>query len=157
MKGMTTLEHLTGSRSMPVKNNIEEGSVKRFAIAIGEPLRVYTDEDYAAKTPHQKIIAPPTFPRTLDYGEIDGLNLPKAGVIHGEQTFYYKRPLYAGDVVYAHCELLSFQLKQSRSGRLGIINIKQYGYEDKDEDNLIFTSLRTLILTEKLLKEAENA
>lgn len=150
------LDHLIGKRSTPIKNKIEEGAIKRFAMAIGDPQRIYFDEEFARTTPHKKIVAPPTFPRTIDFGEIEGLNLPAAGLIHGEQTFKYKCPLYAGDIVYASCELLSFQKKQGMQGLIGILKIKQYGYKNENENNIIFSSVRTLILTEQLLKEVND-
>lgn len=145
-----------GVRSTPIKNYIEYGAIKSFAIAIGEPLSIYLDEQYAKTTPHEKIMAPPTFPRTLDYGKIEGLEFPVAGLLHGEQTFSYKRTLYAGDVIYCCFEVFSIEQKERKAGRLGILKVKQYGFETKDMKERIFTTIRTLILTEKLLKRVEE-
>ena len=138
--------------SQRVKNEIEKGAIKKFALAIGENLPIYTDEDFAKKTPHGRIIAPPTFPRTLEYGEIKGLHLPPAGLIHGEQVYHYERPLYAGDVVYGQCQLLSVEKKQTRSGQMLFVKLKQYGFDEQNKE--IFTSEKTLLLTEKLLMDA---
>lgn len=143
-----------GRYSQRVKNVIEKGAIKKFALAIGEDLPIYTDEDFAEKSPHGKIIAPPTFPRTLEYGEIEGLDLPAAGLIHGEQVYHYKRPLYAGDVVYGQCQLLSVEKKQTRSGPLWFVKLKQYGFDEQNKE--IFTSEKTLLLTEKLLMDTRR-
>ncbi len=147
-------EEKVGSYSKPVRNEITAAAIKQFALAIGEPLPIYIDESVAKRLPHGKIIAPPTFPRTLQFGEIEGFILPAAGLIHGEQTYHYKRPLFAGDVVYGQTQLLSLSEKQSRTGKMLLIKLKQVGYLDPtDEKSEVFTSIRTLIMVEKLLKE----
>ncbi|MRG84914.1 MaoC family dehydratase N-terminal domain-containing protein [Salinibacillus xinjiangensis] len=148
-------ESFFGIRSQPVKNVIEAKSIKRFARAIGDDSPIYLDEEYAKTSPHGQIIAPPTFPRTLDYGQIEGVEFPKEGMLHGEQTFHYKRPLYAGDEIYCCYELYSFDRKQGKKGALGILKVKQYGCKDQKLEEQIFTSIRTLIFTEKVLKEVE--
>lgn len=53
------------------------------------------DEEYARSTRYGRIIAPPTFSRTFDYGVIPDLQFKREGLIHGEQHFEYYRPLYA--------------------------------------------------------------
>lgn len=141
-------EHLIGSISVPVKNKIEKEAIKTFIQAIGEPLSIYHSSI------HQKMIAPPTFVRTLDFGKIEGLTLPKAGLIHGEQTYHYTRPIYEDDVIYGQCQLLS--LNKKKNGKLLFIQLKQVGYSESVKmENEVFTSIRTLVMTERLLREVE--
>ncbi|NEU31397.1 MaoC family dehydratase [bacterium LRH843] len=144
-------EKLVGTCSVPVKNKIDKEEIKKFALAIGEPLPIYIDEQFAKQSKHGRILAPPTFPRTLDFGEIKGMKLPSAGLIHGEQMYQYTRPLYEGEIIHGQCQLLACEKKQSRNGTMLLIKLKQTGFDE--DENEIFTSIRTLIMTEKLLKE----
>jgi hypothetical protein len=68
-----------GKRSNKVKNLVERGAVKKFAEAIGDVHPIYIDVETGSNSRFQNNIAPPTFPRTFDYGVIEGLNLPNKG------------------------------------------------------------------------------
>jgi acyl dehydratase len=94
-----------GRRSTKVKNVVERGAVKKFAEAIGDLHPIYFDEETGRNSRFQNNIAPPTFPRTFDYGAIEGLKLPEKGLIHGEQTFHYERPLLVGEEIVCYSEV----------------------------------------------------
>ena len=74
------------------------GAGRRFAEAIADPSPLYTDGGVAAEGRYGRLLAPPTFPRTFDYGHVDGLRLPVAGLIHGEFTISYERPLLVAEL-----------------------------------------------------------
>ncbi|WP_026974739.1 MaoC family dehydratase N-terminal domain-containing protein [Alicyclobacillus contaminans] len=105
-------EPFVGRSSSPVRNEVERGAIRKFADAIGDPNPVYRDVEAAGG----RLIAPPTFSRTFDYGRIPDLPLPSAGLIHGEQMFEYFRPIYSGDVLYCTSTLREVR---ERNGRLG--------------------------------------
>ncbi|MBA4116191.1 MAG: MaoC family dehydratase N-terminal domain-containing protein, partial [Rubrobacter sp.] len=65
-----SLEQFIGQRSEPVMNVVEKGAVRKFAEAIGDLNPLYMDEEVAKASRYGRLIAPPTFPRTFDYGEI---------------------------------------------------------------------------------------
>src|SRR3954453_23843196 len=98
-------QSLIGVRSKPVVNWIERGAVRRFAEAIGDPQPIYCDEDAAMLSRYGGLIAPPTFAITLDYGEIEGLNVPTAGLLHGEQRIAAVRPLRVGERIIGQAVL----------------------------------------------------
>ncbi len=77
-------DRFVGQRSETVKNLVEAGAVRKFAEAIADPNPLYVDETAAKRNRYGRLLAPPTFPRTFDYGHIEGLKLPAAGMIHGE-------------------------------------------------------------------------
>ncbi|MDB5076019.1 MAG: hypothetical protein JWO42_2198 [Chloroflexi bacterium] len=85
-------DDVVGRSSSPVTNWIERGAVKRFALAIGDLNPIYFDDEVAHASRFGRLIAPPTFPVTLDYGVVDELTLPTSGLIHGSQRFRYHRP-----------------------------------------------------------------
>lgn len=135
-----------GKSSKKVKNVIERGLVKRFADSIGDLHPIYVDEEYGKKSRYGNNIAPITFPRVLSSGMIEGLELPKKGLIHGEQSYHYVRPLLVGEEVFIYSVLENYYEKEGNSGKMGFLKMKRYG-EDPD-GNLIFTEESVIIITE---------
>lgn len=142
--------HLIGKTSNKVKNTVERGAVKKFAEAIGDPHPIFIDEEFGKKSRYKGNIAPPTFPRVFDYGKIEGLNLPKKGLIHGEQTFTYKRPLLVGEDVYCYTEIKDCYEKQGSYGLMTFLVLRSYG--DDEEGNHIFRSDQVIIINETVRK-----
>ncbi|MBO8173323.1 MAG: MaoC family dehydratase N-terminal domain-containing protein [Bacillaceae bacterium] len=140
-----------GKRSDRVKNIVERGAVKKFAEAIGDPHPIFVDEVYAAKTRFKRNLAPPTFPRVFDYGRIEGFPFPVDGLIHGEQSFYYERPLYVGEQLYCYAEVDDYYEKTGKSGTLGFLVLKNYGEDLAGEK--IFNATMVIIITEAVRKE----
>ncbi|MFB4164233.1 MaoC family dehydratase N-terminal domain-containing protein [Alteribacillus sp. JSM 102045] len=147
-------KHLIGKQSEKVENIVERGAVKAFVRAIGDPHPLYTDKEYGKESKYKNNIVPPTFPRTFSYGTIPGLNLPSAGLIHGEQQFEYNRPLLVGEEVYCYSKVENYREKRAASGHLGFLTLLNFG-EDK-EGNQVFSSKSVLILTEKIREENER-
>jgi len=152
------LEHLVGKKSNKVLTTVERGAVKKFAEAIGETHPIYTDREYGLKSKYGDNIAPPTFPRTFDYGSIEGLELPKAGLIHGEQSFEYARPLVIGDVFYCSSLVESYVEKTTKTGNLGFLTLLNIGETESGE--VLFKSRIVIILTEtvrELMKHGNHS
>lgn len=139
-------EEAIGKRSDKVLNDVERGAVKKFAEAIGDPHPIYVNREYGKKSRYENNIAPPTFPRTFDYGTIKELKLPKAGLIHGEQEYEYQRPLVVGESVYCYSIVEDFTEKQARSGKLGFLTIKNIGEDEQGKE--IFSSKSVAIISE---------
>jgi acyl dehydratase len=139
-------EKVVGKSSNRVLNDVERGAVKNFAMAIGDPHPIYVDREFGRRSRYKNNIAPPTFPRVFDYGTIEGLVLPKAGLIHGEQDFTYKRPLVVGETLYCYCVVENYVEKKAQSGRLGFLTIKNIG-EDETGD-MVFSSKTVVVITE---------
>jgi acyl dehydratase len=139
-------KEFVGLRSEPVKNLVERGPVRRFAEAIADPSPLYTDEKAAAESRYGCLLAPPTFPRTFDYGRIDGLELPRAGLIHGEFSISYERPLLVGEEVLCSMQLKDSYDKRGRRGLLGFLVFERTG-EDPDGGR-IFTTSDIVVVTE---------
>jgi acyl dehydratase len=148
-------ENMIGKRSEKVINAVERGAVKKFAEAIGDPHPIYVDREYGAKTHYQNNIAPPTFPRVFDYGTIEALKLPAAGLIHGEQVFEYERPLVVGEEVHCYSEVGNYFEKAGGSGKMGFLIINNNGEDASGKE--IFRSKSVIIITEAVRKGIENA
>lgn len=143
-------EHAVGKRSNKVLNVVERGAVKKFAEAIGDPHPIYVDQDYAAKTRYKNNIAPPTFSRVFDYGRIEDLKLPRAGLIHGEQHYDYMRPLVVGETLVCYSEVENYYERTGSNGSMGFLVIKSNGEDQKGQT--IFTSKQVIIITDAVRK-----
>lgn len=141
---------LIGKKSIKVKNIVEKGMVRKFANAIGDPHPIYIDEMTGINSKYGVNIAPPTFPRVLDYGEINGLKLPENGLIHGEQKYFYQRPLLVGEEIHCYSEVENYTEKMGNNGLMGILTVVNYGENDKAE--IIFSEKMTTIITETVRK-----
>lgn len=147
-------QSLIGKRSNPILNVVERGAVKKFAEAIGDPHPLYVDREYGKNSRYRNNIAPPTFPRVFDYGTIPELQLPQAGLIHGEQVFEYQRPLFVGEELFCYTEVGNCFEKTGQSGRMNFL-ILHFNGEDRERQT-IFTSRSTIIITEAVRKEMEK-
>ena len=137
---------VVGLRSEPVRNTVERGAVRLFAEAIADPSPLYVDEEAAERSRYGNLLAPPTFPRTFDYGRVEGLTLPPAGLIHGEFRISYERPLLVGDVVLCGMQLKDSYDKRGRRGLLGFLIFERTG--DSPGGERIFTTNDTVVVTE---------
>src|SRR5437870_3324030 len=85
--------------------SVEEGQLRFFAAATGESDAIYIDIENAKRAGHRSLPAPPTFAFSLsllarsqnNWASKVGLRTENA--LHGEQTFQYFKPIYAGDVI----------------------------------------------------------
>lgn len=141
---------LIGKQSGKVKNIVERGAVKKFAEAIGDLNPIYVDEKIGLKSRYHNNIAPPTFPMVFDYGTIDGLNLPDKGLIHGEQTFHYERPLMVGEVIHCYTVVKTYFEKEGALGKMGFLIIENYGEDTTGKT--VFSSTSTIIIPEVVRK-----
>lgn len=144
------LKDLIGKRSEIVKNTIERGAVKKFAEAIGDFSPIYYDEEVGKKSKYKRNIAPPTFPVTFEFGKIEDMALPAKGLIHGEQSFHYKRPLFVGEDIYCFTEVKDYFEKTGNFGEMGFLVFSRSGLDANDE--LIFTEERVIIINEEVRK-----
>lgn len=82
---------------------VERGRLVFFAKAIGQTDPVYTDLSAAAAAGHPDLPVPPTFFFSLELEQPDpfawiaALGVDMRAVLHGEQSFTYHAPAYAGD------------------------------------------------------------
>ncbi len=146
-------ERFVGLRSEPVRNLVERGAVRRFAEAIADPSPLYVDEEAAARSRYGRIVAPPTFPRTFDYGRVEGLKLPPAGLIHGEFCIAYERPLLVDEELLCRMELKDSYDKQGRRSLLGFLVFERTGEDPRGER--VFTANDIVVVTQAVRRGIE--
>jgi hypothetical protein len=81
---------------------------------------------------------------------IEGFDLPNKGLIHGEQTFHYERPLLVGEEIYCYTKVKNYFEKKGTFGEMGFLLIENYG-EDMT-GNIIFSSTSTVVISEAVRK-----
>lgn len=85
---------------------VSREKIQEFSRAIGAPDPLYRDPEAATAAGYADVLAPPTFAATFiqDAFEVVAadheLGLDCARMVHGDQTFTYRRPLVAGDRVH---------------------------------------------------------
>lgn len=101
------LDHSFIGRSYPPTQPylVSREEIREFAGAIGDANPVYRDPEAAKAAGYADVIAPPTFAATITQEAFEllaadpDLGLDYARMVHGDQTFSYRRPLVAGDRV----------------------------------------------------------
>lgn len=140
---LADFERLLGVWSKPVKNEVEKGAIRKFADAIGDPNPLYHDEERAAQSRFGRLVAPPTFSRTFDYGVIPGLQMPTEGLIHGEMFYTYYKPILAGDVLYASFALTD---AKERAGKLGRMILLVFTYKVENEAGELVQEAKSTVI-----------
>jgi acyl dehydratase len=137
---------LVGRESEPVVHEVEKGSIRRFAEALGDPNPIYTDEAAANAAGYPALVAPPTFPVVLTSNERfrHSLDLGTRSILHGEQQFEYTRALLAGDRITVRSRVADVQERAGASGAMDVLVIEDEGRDDKGE--IVFKTRAMLIL-----------
>jgi acyl dehydratase len=148
-----TYKQYIGQRSEAVANVVKKDAVKKFAEAIGDPNPLYVDEEAAKASRYGRLLAPPTFPRTFEYGEVEGIGLPGQGFIHGEHQIRYERPLFVGEEVWCYAEVTDYYEKDGREGALGFLISERVGESSRGER--IFTMTDTAVITPAMRESVE--
>tara|TARA_A100001037_G_C15154015_1_gene642306 strand:- start:521 stop:973 length:453 start_codon:yes stop_codon:yes gene_type:complete len=111
------IKETIGKQSAPVKLNIEQGAIIKFAQAIGDTNPLWTDETVARSGPHGGIVAPPTFLRSLGQVRADfPFDMPFDRALDGGSEWEYFFPVRPGDSITATATILDIN---EREGRLG--------------------------------------
>ena len=116
-----------GKALPPSVLEIEAGRLKFFAKAIGETNPIYLDEGAAKAAGHSSLPAPPTFifAAEQDAGAMArvlvemGVKLNR--VLHGEQSFAYHAPVFAGDTITVETRV--GDIYEKRGGALEFIEL----------------------------------
>ncbi len=127
--------------------HIDRTRLQFFAKAIGETDPVYTRVDAARDAGYADLPAPPTFlfAAELDSGATDGLladlKVPIERILHGEQSFSYRKHAVAGDTVTVQSRIADIYDK--KNGALEFI-VKESTVRDQHDEAI--AALRTVIV-----------
>lgn len=142
---------LIGRCSAPKTHHIHRGALEQFARALELHYLPYFDPEAAKSAGFRDVIAPPTFAITLTANEIPGLELPGAGIIHGEQQFSYHEPITAGDEI----QVVQCIEKLKARGAAVFLTLKTAGRNTQGDE--VFVSRSLLIVNLDSVSHKESA
>ena len=145
-KSVITSEMLktVGVDSDPKIHNVELGSIRRFAEAIGDTNPIYIDEVFAVSTQHKAVIAPPTFLRSLEPGPtIYDLEIPYQEVLDGGSVWKFIKPVKAGDQIAVVTKIAGLKEKEGKLGPMLFVD-RETNFSDQHGD-IVATELSTYI------------
>jgi acyl dehydratase len=137
---------LVGRESEPWTAEVERGTIRRFAEAIGDPNPIYVDDAAARAAGYPAVVAPPTFAAALAVNDRfrHSLDLGTRLLLHSEQQIEWVRPVVAGDKLTMKSRVADVQERAGASGPMDVLVVED---EARDpQGNLVFRTRATLVL-----------
>jgi len=134
-------------------NEASPDAIRHFAYGIDDDNPLWLDPDYAAKTLHKKIQAPPAFLVSVLYPILHGAPVvaPLSSLIGGV-AFEWFQPIFAGDTLCAYSVQKEMFEKTNKAGRRLIFIIGEFTYEN-GRGETVAKGTGTMIRT---LQEGDN-
>src|SRR5262249_16667189 len=145
MRGMLD-RSIVGRVSEPITLEVEPGHIRRFVEALGDANPLYSDPAAARAAGLPALPAPPTFAAALRARDVrEGLGIDLRKLLHGEQEYEYRRPLYAGDRLVLRERIVDVQDKQGRSGAMQLLTLETTAH-DPASGELVFVGRKTVVI-----------
>lgn len=130
-----------GKKGPPSIFDVEKEAIRRFADSVDDPNPLYWDEEYAQKSKHGSIIAPPGFisapwfsGRPRKWGrrgetvpdETAGVRsaIVKAGfgrILDGGIEYEFSKPVKAGDTITSQSAIADITVREGRTGKMAFL------------------------------------
>ncbi|NCC32898.1 MAG: MaoC family dehydratase [Chloroflexia bacterium] len=132
----------------PYTVTVEREHIRALATVLGETDPIYHSVEAAQAAGMPDLPAPPTL--ATRYGlwansallaELEALGAPLPRLLHGEQSYEYHLPIFAGDELIAAPELVQLEQKMGKSGPFEVLTLETCWYNDQSE----------LVLTDQLV------
>ena len=134
-----------GRASQPLVVEVEKGHIRRFVEAIGDPDPIYVDEAAARAAGHARIPAPPLFVAALRPNDArEGMGLDWKKVLHGEQEFEYRRPIYAGDTLVLVQRIADIYEKSGKAGAMDFLVLETVARDL--EGRVVYTARANIVV-----------
>lgn len=144
---------LIGKVIVSTTYEVEKGAIARFAEAVGDPNPLYWDEEFAGKSRHGSIIAPPGFFgwQIKTKGEPEdqfsqGPDLAAAGysrILDGSIEWEFFVPVRAGDRLKVEVTLKNIVERSGKTGKT-VFMIRETKYS-REDGKLVATARHTTI------------
>lgn len=118
------LKKLVGWCREPLVYKIEEGSIQRFARAVGDDNPLYNDVEFAAQSEYGRVMAPPAFVGWPLASEFDMFKIVEKlisaggprGNLDGGVEYEFLAPLGAGDILICVIKIVGIEGKETIMG-----------------------------------------
>ena len=167
-EGLRSLEARIGrvipDRPQPHVEEASKDTIRHFAWGMGDENPLWTDEAYAARSPHGTIVAPPCMLYAFDRivsGYVGGL--PGVHALFAGTEFRWRRMVRRGDRITGRSQLKSLDLKTSQFSRSAVKQtylvefLDQNGDMVADADSWCFRTERHTARTVKKYDEIKPA
>ncbi|WP_347551696.1 MaoC family dehydratase N-terminal domain-containing protein [Pseudalkalibacillus hwajinpoensis] len=141
---MSTVQNKVGIETKPFTFSVEGGKIREFVKAIGDSNPLYTDIEVAREKGYRDLPVPPTFPTVIDmWGGADFetlialLEVNPLKVLHGEQSYDYRKTICAGDVITAVMKVVD---QKEKSG-MKLFTLETTYQDERNETVLLATSV----------------
>ena len=137
-----------GHKFPPFTVELEKGSLRLFANAIGETNPIYTDEEAAKEAGYRSLPMPPTYPFQLGKAipnpsdTLHLLGLDFSDIVHGAQEFSYHKVICADDVITGQKRIVN--IYEKKHGTLEFV-VVETDFKDQDGE-LACQSNQTIIV-----------
>jgi acyl dehydratase len=141
------IKKLIGTSGSAKFYEVEKGAIRRFADAVGDYSPLYHDEEYARKSKHGSMIAPPGFfgwplnqagnnPLAVDIppeleSAFERSGYPLSLVLDGGMEYEFFLPVRAGDVLSAVTIVRNLRERSSETGSI-IVAFLDTTYHNRD-------------------------
>ncbi|PDV97179.1 FAS1-like dehydratase domain-containing protein [Candidatus Chloroploca asiatica] len=132
----------------PYTVTVEREHIRALATVLGEDRAVYHMVEAAHAAGMPDLPAPPTL--ATRYGlwanpallaELEAIGAPLPRLLHGEQSYEYHQPIFAGDELIASPELVELEQKMGKSGPFEVLTLETRWYNQHSQ----------LVLTDQLV------
>lgn len=116
-----------GVESEPIVYEIEKGAIKKFAEAIGDPNPLWQDEQYAKKSVHGSIVAPPTFAISLRHDPFMDRVKQLASfkrILNGGNDVESFLPIRPGDIIAVTGKIVDIRERAGKAGNMAFMTIE---------------------------------
>lgn len=138
---------MIGKEMQPVTGEVHIKEIRRFCYAVGDLNPLYLDEEYACKSKHGGIVAPPMFFDISTVEEFPQEHLKEDGLpmatirpplkvtrnMAGGNEVEFFKPMRPGDKITLVSKLANIYEKDGRSGRL-VFTVYEHKYTNQDGD-----------------------
>jgi acyl dehydratase len=129
------LESKVGVESPPILYEIENGMIKRFVQAVGDPNPLWQNEEYAITTRYDGIIAPPNFVLTLGFDKmLQGfLADSEITILHGSTELECYKIIRPGDSIIVISTIRNIRERQGEIGKMLFVTFDMLYKNQKEE------------------------
>ena len=115
---------------------IEKGTIRRFAQALGDPNPLWQDEEYAAKSHFGGIIAPPTFALSIgleQFMEEMAASASFGTILNGGTDLECYQPIRPGDKIAVVTKIANVREREGKMGKMAFITFDTTYKNQKQE------------------------